>query len=202
MNDSLEVFGDIIEIIADGGLKILALRNILRYSEMDSDELIREDYKNYRAGILHIDGELRTLIGNDFPVSYEKFAEAMTIWSNRLIDSAFPPEKLRFVTDSIISFNHEKTDSEHKYEWYEVDSRDQLKQVMNNTHRFYIAVSENVYGPEKLLYTIEHLEHNGFFLAIRSVRGYICFNMDKLNECIITTGSRFLPYTEEIYNLL
>lgn len=202
MNDSLDVFADIIQNIADSGRKILAVRKLLRYSEMASDELIRDDYKNYKTGVLHIDDELRALLGDNFPVSYEKFSEAMTIWYNRLIDSAFPPDNLRFVTDSIISFNKEETRGKHKYEWYEVDSRDRLKQVMQISQQFYIAVSEGVSDSDKLLYTIEHMEHNGFYLAIRSVRGYCDFNLKKFYDCIESTGYQILPYTEEIYDLL
>lgn len=123
----------------------------------------------------------------------------MTVWHGRLIDSVFPPDKLRFVTDNIISFNPAP---ERKYEWYEVDSRDRLKQVMKKSFRFYIAVSKNVYGPEKLLYTVEHLERNGFFLAIRSIRGSVGFDLNKFSERVQLTGYRILPYTEEIYELL
>ncbi len=42
MNDSLDLFAGIIENIADDGRHIPAVRNIMRYSETESDQSLRE----------------------------------------------------------------------------------------------------------------------------------------------------------------
>jgi len=110
------------------------------------------------------------------------------------IDSLYPPENVSFTTDTLPSFRSEEAsirEDGKPYEWYRIHTREELRNALaySSADGFFIAIRDG----EGLMFTLEHIEKNGFNLAIHDYRDRI--HDERLYRPFHDTLDNLYPYS-------